>query len=79
MMCTNVSMWGAVYWTAENVTECKCEIEKMEETKMEQVCTYHKVASTSPSLLEAHAGFFKLSIKGKLDVVFFEIFSHWFK
>ena len=36
-MCTNVSMWGAVYWTAENVTECKCEIEKMEETKMEQV------------------------------------------
>ena len=78
-MCTNVSMWGAVYWTAENVTECKCEIEKMEETKMEQVCTYHKVASTSPFLLEAHAGFFKLSIKGKLDVVFFEIFSHWFK
>ena len=78
-MCTNVSMWGAVYWTAENVTECKCEIEKMEETKMEQVCIYHKVASTCPFLLEAHAGFFKLSIKGKLDVVFFEIFSHWFK
>ena len=32
-MCTNVSMWGAVYWTAENVTECKCEIEKMESQK----------------------------------------------
>ena len=36
-------MWGAVYWTAENVTECKCEIEKMEETKMEQVCIYPEI------------------------------------
>ena len=30
--------------------------------------TYHKVASTSPSCLEAHAGFFRLSMKGKFDV-----------
>ena len=29
---------------------------------------YRKVASTSPSCLEAHAGFFRLSIKGKFDV-----------
>ena len=79
MMCTNVSMWGPVYWTAENVTRCTCEIETIEEEKMEMVCTYHIVASTSPILLEAHTGFFKLSIKGKLDVVFFKIFSYWFK
>ena len=39
MMCTNVSMWGAVYWTPEMVTECKCEIETIEEEKMEMVCT----------------------------------------
>ena len=41
MMCTNVSMWGPVYWTAENVTRCTCEIETIEEEKMEMVCTYH--------------------------------------
>ena len=29
---------------------------------------YRKVASTSPSHLEAHAGFFRLSMKGKFDV-----------
>ena len=28
---------------------------------------YRKVASTSPSCLEAHAGFFRLSMKGKFD------------
>ena len=31
---------------------------------------YRKVGSTSQSLLEAHAGFFRLSIKGKFDVYF---------
>ena len=39
MMCTDVSMWGRVYWTPEMVTECKCEIETIEEEKMEMVCT----------------------------------------
>jgi hypothetical protein len=29
---------------------------------------YHKVASTSPSCLEAHDGFFRLSVKEKFDV-----------
>ena len=29
---------------------------------------YCKVASTSQSRLKAHAGFFRLSMKGKLDV-----------
>ena len=29
---------------------------------------YRKVASTSPSCLEAHAGFFRLFMKGKFDV-----------
>ena len=28
--------------------------------------TYRKVMSTSPSRLEAHAGFFRLSIKGEI-------------
>ena len=37
MMCTNVSMWGPVYWTAENVTKCTREIETIEEEKMEEV------------------------------------------
>jgi hypothetical protein len=31
-------------------------------------CEYRSFASTSPSCLEAHAGFFRLSIKGKFDV-----------
>ena len=31
-------------------------------------CTYRKVVSTNPSRLIAHAGFFRLSMKGKLDV-----------
>ena len=29
---------------------------------------YHKLVSTSPSHLEAHPGFFRLSMKGKFDV-----------
>ena len=31
-------------------------------------CIYRKVKSTSPSRLEAHADFFRLSMKGKYDV-----------
>jgi len=38
MMCTNVSMWSPVYWTAENVTECACEIETKKEVEMKKVC-----------------------------------------
>ena len=33
--------------------------------------TYCKVASTSPSCLEAHAGFFRLSMNGKFFTVIF--------
>jgi hypothetical protein len=33
-----------------------------------QFVTYRKVASTSLSYLEAHARFFRLSMKGKFDV-----------
>ena len=37
-------------------------------TKM--IINYRKVASTSPSRLEAHANFFRLSMKVKFDVYF---------
>ena len=37
MMCTNVSMWSAVYWTPENVSVCACEIETKEEVEMNEV------------------------------------------
>ena len=37
MMCTNVSMWSAVYWTPENVSECACEIETKKEVEIKEV------------------------------------------
>ena len=63
-MCTNVSMWSAVYWTTENVTECACEIETKKEEKIEKVLEYRKIASFNTSRLEAHVGFFRLLMKG---------------
>ena len=32
--------------------------------------TYRKVVNTSPSCLEAHAGFFRLSMKGNLMLIY---------
>ena len=37
------------------------------EKKIEVKNAYYKAASTSPFRLEAHAGFFRLSMKGKFD------------
>ena len=37
--------------------------------------TYHKVESTSMSHLEAHAGFFRLSIKVKLIFIYCDLFG----
>ena len=36
--------------------------------------SFHRVTSTSPSHLEAHVGFLKLSVKGKFDVLFTVMF-----
>ena len=40
LMCANVSMWSDVYWTAENVTVCACEIETIEIEEVKQVLEY---------------------------------------
>ena len=37
MMCTNVSMWSAVYWVPENVSECACEIKTKKEEDIKEV------------------------------------------
>ena len=37
MMCTNVSMWSAVYWTPENVSECASEIKTKKEEDIKEV------------------------------------------
>ena len=36
-MCTNVSMWGPVYWETENVTRCVSEIKTTEDIQRKEV------------------------------------------
>jgi hypothetical protein len=52
----------------ENSPQDYCSAKVWKQNQTTDFPKYHKVASTSLSPLEAHAGFFRLYMKGKFDV-----------
>ena len=74
------AVWPRFFWSCINLTSQTFDlfvgltnIKNLVSNKpLEQY--YCKVASTSISRLEAHAGFFRLSMKGKFDVYLLQPF-----